>query len=131
MKLTKQLALELANTIELSALESHEELHPNDVRAIAEGLYEGQLDSFQFGMLTDWAYTIADARLGWRRRRRALRGQTGKPAGDLQRVSRKKVVKEAAARWRCRTIRGRQLNLPARHQAPWRRDHRSDSASPA
>jgi hypothetical protein len=69
MKLTKQLALELADTIELSALEAHEELHPNDVRAIAEGLYEGQLDSFQFSMLTDWAYKIADARLGWRRRR--------------------------------------------------------------
>lgn len=70
MKLTKQLALELADTIELSALESHEELHPNDVRAIAEGLYEGQLDSFQFGMLTDWTCKIADARLDWRRRRR-------------------------------------------------------------
>jgi hypothetical protein len=71
MKLTKQLALELADTIELSALDVHQELHPNDVRAIAEGLYEGQLDSFQFSMLTDWAYKIADARLGWRRRRPA------------------------------------------------------------
>ena len=37
-------------------------------------LYEGQLDSFQFGMLTDWAYKIADARLGWRR---------GRPPGKL------------------------------------------------
>jgi hypothetical protein len=76
VKLTKQLALDLADTIELSALAPHEELHPNDVRAIAEGLYEGQLDSFQFGMLTDWAYTIAEARLNWRRRR-------GRPASKL------------------------------------------------
>ena len=45
------------------------------MRAIAEGLYEGKLDSFQFGMLTDWAYKIADARLGWRRGR--------PPAGKL------------------------------------------------
>jgi len=70
MKLTKKLALELADTLDLSALEPDQELHPNDVREIAIGLYGSQLDSFQFGLLTDWAYKIADARLGWRRRRR-------------------------------------------------------------
>ena len=74
MKLTKQLALELADTIELSALEPHQDLHPNDVREIAIGLYGDRLDSFQYGMLTDWACKIADARLGWRR---------GRPAGKL------------------------------------------------
>jgi hypothetical protein len=74
MKLTKQLALQLADLLDLSALGPHEELHPNDVREIAESLYEGKLDSFQFGMLTDWAYKIAAARLGWRR---------GRPTGKL------------------------------------------------
>ena len=75
MKLTKQLALKLADLLDLSALGPHEELHPNDVRKIAESLYERKLDSFQFSLLTDWAYKIADARLGWRRRRT--------PAGEL------------------------------------------------
>jgi hypothetical protein len=69
MKLTKQLALEFANLLELSALGPHEDLDRQAVRDIAESLYEGQFDDFQFGMLTDWAYKIADARLGWRRRR--------------------------------------------------------------
>jgi hypothetical protein len=73
MKLTKQLALEFANMLELSALGPHEDLDRQAVREIAESLYEGKLDSFQFGMLTDWAYKIADARLGWRRRRRPAR----------------------------------------------------------
>lgn len=72
MKLTKQLALQLADLLDLSALGPHEDLHLSDVREIAESLYEGKLDSFQFGMLTNWAYKIADARLGWRRRRSAL-----------------------------------------------------------
>ena len=74
MKLTKQLALQHADLLDLRALGPHEELHPNDVREIAESLYEGKLDSFQFGMLTDWAYKIAAARLGWRR---------GRPTGKL------------------------------------------------
>jgi hypothetical protein len=74
MKLTKQLSLEFANLLELSALGPHEDLDRQAVREIAEGLYEGKLDSFQFGMLTDWAYKIADARLGWRR---------GRPTGKL------------------------------------------------
>ena len=69
MKLTKQLALQLADLLDLSALAPDEDLDRRAVREIAESLYEGQFDDFQFGMLTDWAYKIADARLGWRRRR--------------------------------------------------------------
>ena len=74
MKLTKQLALEFANLLELSALGPHEDLDRRAVREIAESLYEGKFDDFQFGMLTDWAYKIAAARLGWRR---------GRPTGKL------------------------------------------------
>jgi hypothetical protein len=70
MKPTKQLALEMANLLELSALAPHEDLERGDVREIIGSLHEGQLDPFQLDLLTDWTYKIADARLGWRRRRR-------------------------------------------------------------
>ena len=74
MKLTKQLALQLANLLDLSALAPDEDLDRRAVREIAESLYEGEFDDFQFGMLTDWAHKIAAARLGWRR---------GRPTGKL------------------------------------------------
>jgi hypothetical protein len=70
MKPTKQLALEMANLLELSALAPHKDLERGDVREIIGSLHEGQLDPFQLDLLTDWTYKIADARLGWRRRRR-------------------------------------------------------------
>ena len=69
MKPTKKLALEMANLLELSALAPHEDLEREDVREIIGSLHEGQFDPFQLDLLTDWAYTIAAARLGWRRRR--------------------------------------------------------------
>ena len=31
---------------------------------VAESLFEGQLDSFQFDLLTDWTHKIAAARFG-------------------------------------------------------------------
>ena len=74
MKPTKKLALQLANLLDLSALEPHEDLDRGAVREIAENLFEGQLDSFQFDLLTDWTQEIAAARLGWRR---------GRPTGKL------------------------------------------------
>jgi hypothetical protein len=70
MKPTKKLALEMANLLELSALAPHEDLKRGDVREIIGSLHEGQFDPFQLDLLTDWTYAIADARLGWRRRRR-------------------------------------------------------------
>ena len=54
------------------------------MREIAESLYEGQFDDFQFGMLTDWAYKIADARLGWRRRRIPTRQTSGPVAASTK-----------------------------------------------
>ena len=74
MKLTKQLALQLANLLDLSALAPDEDLDRHAVREIAESLFEGRLDSFQFDLLTDWTHKIAAARLGWRR---------GRPIGKL------------------------------------------------
>ena len=74
MKLTKQLALQLANLLDLSALAPDEDLDRHAVREIAESLFEGRLDSFQFDLLTDWTHKIAAARLGWRR---------GRPPGKL------------------------------------------------
>lgn len=70
MKPTKKLALEIANLLTLSALEPHEDLERGNVREFIWSLHEGQLDPFQFDLLTDWTYKIADARLGWRRQRR-------------------------------------------------------------
>jgi hypothetical protein len=69
MKLTKQLALQLADLLDLSALAPDEDLDRHAVREIAESLFEGRLDSFQFDLLTDWTHKIAAARLGWRRGR--------------------------------------------------------------
>ena len=66
MKLTKQLALQLANLLDLSALAPDEDLDRQAVREIAESLYEGKLDSFQFDLLTDWTHKIAAPRLRWR-----------------------------------------------------------------
>ena len=60
MKLTKQLALQLADLLDLSALAPDEDLDRHAVREIAESLFEGRLDSFQFGLLTDWTHKIAD-----------------------------------------------------------------------
>ena len=67
MKLTKELALQLADLLDLSALAPDEDLDRYAVREIAESRFEGRLDSFQFDLLTDWTHKIADARLGWRR----------------------------------------------------------------
>ena len=77
MKLTKQLALQLANLLDLSALAPDEDLDRHAVREIAESLFEGRLNSFQFDLLTDWTHKIAAARLGWRRGR--LTGQIAGP----------------------------------------------------
>ena len=74
LKPTKRLALQVANMLELSALEPDEDLDWHAVREIAQSLFEGQLDSFQFDLLTDWTHKIAAARLGWRR---------GRPTGKL------------------------------------------------
>ena len=74
MKPTKQLALQLADLLDLSALAPDEDLDRHAVREIAESLFEGRLDSFQFDLLTDWTHKIAAARLGWRR---------GRPTGKL------------------------------------------------
>ena len=75
LKPTKKLALEFANLLDLSALASDEDLDRGDVREIIASLTEGQLDSFQLDLLTDWTHELAAARLAWRRRRR--------PAGHL------------------------------------------------
>ena len=70
MKLTKQLALEVANTLDLSFVEPGQDLDWNDVREIANHHTGGQLDYFQLGMLTDWAHKLGAERLSWRRRQR-------------------------------------------------------------
>ena len=45
------------------------------VREVTESITgEGQLNSFQLDLLTDWTHKIAAARLGWRR---------GRPTGKL------------------------------------------------
>ena len=75
MKLTKQLALQLASLLDLSALAPDEDLDWHAVREVTESITgEGQLDSFQLDLLTDWTHKIAAARLGWRR---------GRPIGKL------------------------------------------------
>ena len=74
LKPTKKLALQVANMLELSALEPAEDLDWNAVREVTASLTEGQLDSFQLGLLTDWTHEIAAARLAWRR---------GRPTGKL------------------------------------------------
>jgi hypothetical protein len=76
MKPTKQLALEMANLLELSALAPNEDLDRQAVREIVGSLHEGQLDSFQLDLLTDWTHKLAAARLDWRRRR-------GRPASEF------------------------------------------------
>ena len=76
LKPTKRLALQVANMLELGALEPDEDLDWHAVREVTESITgEGQLDSFQLDLLTDWTHKIAAARLDWRRRRR--------PAGEL------------------------------------------------
>ena len=75
LKPTKKLALQVANILELSALKPNEDLDWHAVREVTECITgEGKLDSFQLSLLTDWAHTIAAARLGWRR---------GRPTGKL------------------------------------------------
>jgi hypothetical protein len=74
VKPTKKLALQVANMLELSALEPGEDLDWNAVREIADSATGSELDYFQLGLLTDWAHKIAAARLGWRR---------GRPTGKL------------------------------------------------
>jgi hypothetical protein len=75
LKPTKRLALQVADMLELSALEPHEDLDWHAVREVTESITgEGKLDSFQLSLLTDWVHTIAAARLSWRR---------GRPTGKL------------------------------------------------
>jgi hypothetical protein len=75
LKPTKGLALEVANMLELSALDPDEDLDWHAVREVTECITgEGKLDSFQLDLLTDWTHKIAAARLGWRR---------GRPTGKL------------------------------------------------
>jgi hypothetical protein len=75
LKPTKKLALQVANMLELSALEPDEDLDWHAVREVTECITgEGKLDSFQLDLLTDWVYKIAAARLGWLR---------GRPTGKL------------------------------------------------
>ncbi len=75
LKPTKKLALQVADMLELGALEPGEDLDRGDVREVTESITgEGKLDVFQLDLLTDWVFKIASARLGWRR---------GRPAGKL------------------------------------------------
>jgi hypothetical protein len=74
MKPSKKLALQFADLLDLSALAPDEDLDRQAVREVIYGLTEGQLDSFQLDLLTDWTHKIAAARLGWRR---------GRPTGKL------------------------------------------------
>jgi hypothetical protein len=75
MKPTKKLALQIADMLELSALEPDEDLDWHAVREVTESITgEGKLDTFQLDLLTDWTHKIAAARLGWRR---------GRPTGKL------------------------------------------------
>ena len=68
LKPTKRLALQVANMLELGALEPDEDLDWHAVREVTEWITgEGKLDSFQLSLLTDWTYKIAAARLCWRR----------------------------------------------------------------
>ena len=68
------MALQFADLLDLSALAPDEDLDRQAVREVIYGLTEGQLDSFQLDLLTDWTHKIAAARLGWRR---------GRPTGKL------------------------------------------------
>jgi hypothetical protein len=75
LKPTKRLALQVTNMLELGALDPDEDLDWHAVREVTESITgEGQLDSFQLDLLTDWTHKIAAARLGWRR---------GRPTGKL------------------------------------------------
>jgi hypothetical protein len=73
MLITKELALEYADMLTLSALGPNEELSWNDVLEIINCVTQEQLDpETELRPLTDWVHAIAAERLGWRRRRPSL-----------------------------------------------------------